>query len=280
MPLIGRKFSERSTAVAATAGQRLSAVFGSERERWALWLPVCLGLGIGIYFSLAVEPPIWLGLVAVFVIGPFGFAVRQRPALAVGVLGIGCVAIGFTVAQWRTLAVHAPMLQTRLGPVGIAGRVIAVEPRPKGLRVTLEDLAIERLEKERTPARVRINLNGRQPALQPADHVRLRAILSPPPPPAAPGAFDFQRQSYFRRLGGVGFSLGKAELDGANGDRAQGGFWLGVARIRQSIGQKITAQIDGSAGAVAVALMTGTRKFVWKQRGFPQSRIRPAQIAS
>jgi hypothetical protein len=34
----------------------------AERDRWFLWLPACLGTGIGIYFSLRVEPPLWLGL--------------------------------------------------------------------------------------------------------------------------------------------------------------------------------------------------------------------------
>src|SRR5690242_4933072 len=27
-----------------------------ERERWALWLPVAFGTGVGIYFALPVEP--------------------------------------------------------------------------------------------------------------------------------------------------------------------------------------------------------------------------------
>jgi hypothetical protein len=32
----------------------------AERERWALWVPVLVGIGIGIYFWLTVEPPLWL----------------------------------------------------------------------------------------------------------------------------------------------------------------------------------------------------------------------------
>ncbi len=34
------------------------AVLERERERWVLWLPVFLGLGIGFYFALPEEPPI------------------------------------------------------------------------------------------------------------------------------------------------------------------------------------------------------------------------------
>src|ERR1700735_2234280 len=35
--------------------------FLAERERWPLWLPVLMGAGIGVYFSLDAEPAPWLG---------------------------------------------------------------------------------------------------------------------------------------------------------------------------------------------------------------------------
>src|SRR5215468_5487752 len=37
----------------------LAANFIAERERWALWLPVFVGVGVGIYFWLTFEPPLW-----------------------------------------------------------------------------------------------------------------------------------------------------------------------------------------------------------------------------
>jgi hypothetical protein len=49
--------------------------FADERDRWALWLPVCLGSGIAFYFLLDREPAIWMG--------PLGIAA----ALAIGVAG-------------------------------------------------------------------------------------------------------------------------------------------------------------------------------------------------
>jgi hypothetical protein len=32
-----------------------------ECERWLLWAPGCVALGVAGYFLLAVEPPLWLG---------------------------------------------------------------------------------------------------------------------------------------------------------------------------------------------------------------------------
>jgi hypothetical protein len=39
-----------------------------ERERWFLWLPVALGFGIALYFSLPSEPPVWAGSVALLLL--------------------------------------------------------------------------------------------------------------------------------------------------------------------------------------------------------------------
>jgi len=39
------------------AGDCLAA----ERGRWALWGPVTLGIGIGVYFALDAEPAPWTG---------------------------------------------------------------------------------------------------------------------------------------------------------------------------------------------------------------------------
>ena len=44
--------------------------------------------------------------------------------------------------------------------------------------------------------------------LVPGDWLRLRAVLLPPPPPAMPGAYDFERRAWFDRIGAVGFAVG------------------------------------------------------------------------
>ena len=109
---------------------------------------------------------------------------------------------------------------------------------------------------------MRIKLSGRQPALRPGEHIRVMAILSPPPAPAAPGAFDFQRKSYFRRLGAVGFSVGRAQVVEGSADSAS--LLLRVERLRQVVAELVTAAVDGPAAAIAVALMTGQRRAIPK----------------
>ena len=175
------------------------------------------------------------------------------------------VAAGFTVVQWRTITVKAPMVSERIGPTSVTGRIASVETFADGPRVTLERPRIAGLEPERVPEKVRLRLRGAQPNLFPGVWIRVRAMLSPPPPPAAPGAFDFQRQSYFRRLGAVGFGLGPAQVI-AGPDLFQGWFNPGLvlARVRQNLSARIRAGLEGTPGAIATALMTGDRSAIPK----------------
>jgi hypothetical protein len=50
--------STRGGALAALR-DRGGACFAAERERWPLWMPVMVGLGIAVYFGLSEEPPPW-----------------------------------------------------------------------------------------------------------------------------------------------------------------------------------------------------------------------------
>ncbi len=239
----------------------------AERERWLLWLPVALGIGIGIYFALPAEPPVWLGPALLL---PITLAwARRRDSDAVGyqalclpaLLGLAAIAAGLTAASIRTHLVAAPALERR-GAHVVEGQVLLVEEQVRGARLTLGKLTIEGLDAGATPAELRISLRSAAPAIRPGDRVRLRAFLMPASPPSEPFGYDFARQAYFLRLGGVGYGLGKLERVAM----AETPTWrLGLARIRQKVASAIQVAVPGSAGAVAVALMTGLRGGISEQ---------------
>ncbi|MFQ5765620.1 MAG: ComEC/Rec2 family competence protein, partial [Rhodospirillales bacterium] len=261
---LGRSFGR---SFGRAFGRALAARLLAERDRWALWLPVGFGTGIAVYFGLGAEPPWWLGPAILTAAGLGALTLRRwmrgTAGLAIAVLAAaGMVAAGFTAAQWRTASVAAPMLMERVGPTAVSGRIARIENFPRGSRVTVERVRVAGLGLERTPEKVRLRLRGDQPALGPGDWIRVRAILSPPPAPAAPGAFDFQRQSYFRGLGAVGFNIGPARLLAMAGGDGLDGFGLALARARQGITERVLAGLDGPAGAVAAALMTGERSTI------------------
>jgi competence protein ComEC len=160
------------------------------------------------------------------------------------------------VAQLRTALVAAPVLQKKLGPVTVEGRLVRIEVLTKGRRLWLDGLSIGRLDRDRTPQRIRVKLFGRTGDLGPGDRVRLRAVLYPPAGPAMPGAFDFARRAFFAGLGGVGYAVSRPVLVGR---ASSGGLAVRLAALRYRLTREIYRAMPGPAGAVAAALMTGER---------------------
>ena len=232
----------------------------AERERWPLWLPVGVGIGTAIYFTLTHEPPLWLGLAGMaLALALVIEGLRRRPALVLVGLAIGAIGLGFTGAKTRTLLVDAPVLAARTGPAMVSGQVIEVEPKPGGPRITLADVRVRRLGADETPGRVRIRLRDSQGRVAPGDWISIAAILMPPPAPSAPGAFDFPRHAFFKGLGAVGFAVGRVKHAEAPEGRDEGSFALWLSNLRQRIYARITQSLGGTIGAVAAALMTGIR---------------------
>jgi hypothetical protein len=71
--------------------------YAAEGERRLLWLPVCFGAGIALYFSLTFEPPLWLGVVATLASGVAAFALHKRPYLCEAALAITMFCAGFAL---------------------------------------------------------------------------------------------------------------------------------------------------------------------------------------
>lgn len=238
----------------------LAARVAAERERWLLWLPVAAGAGIAGYFALPSEPHAWLGWAALGGAIALGVLGRRTLALLPLALLLGATAAGFVAAQVRSHSVAAPVPTRPLDGVWLTATVVEVEPRGTAVRLLLAAPEISRLDPDATPARVRVTLRGKtRPApgdVVAGDRVRLRARLAPPGPPAAPGAFDFRRHAWFARLGATGFGYTQPRvIEGAD----SGGLVAAVARLRQSIFERVTERLPGAAGGVAAALMVGQR---------------------
>ncbi|MCK5444751.1 MAG: ComEC/Rec2 family competence protein [Rhodospirillaceae bacterium] len=244
-----------------------------DRSRAVLWLPVLVGAGIAAYFSLTFEPALWFGPAAVVSSAAALWLISRRAnafsPLFLCVLALMVVCIGFSAASGRTWSMDQPSLSRDIGPAFISGQVARVEVQPKAKRVTLEQVRIENLSPAQTPARVRIKLVGRQPSFQPGDWISVRAELKPPSSPVAPGAFDFQRQSYFQGLGAVGFSYGRAKVEGRAPESGTQALSFQLQRLRENIGARVRGHFatEGKSqtnGAVVAALMIGERAAIPK----------------
>lgn len=235
----------------------MSASLAAERARWLLWSPVGLGVGIGLYFTLRTEPPIWIGPMAILIAIGCGILGRRRDYLLLVTIAFGLVAGGFALAQWRTFSVGHVVLERAVSSTTVSGRVASVEQLADGTRVILEKVRIGALEAHATPERIRLRLRGKAVDLLPGVWLQVRAWISPPPPPAMPGACDFQFHYYFQEIGATGFAMGRTRIV-ANGDDQ-----LTLAHRWESFRERLTTRIrdsiGGTPGAVAAALITGDR---------------------
>lgn len=224
----------------------LDAILG-QHDRWILWTPVPLALGIFAYFSWTSEPSLLLGgmmLGAVIVLaGAFYKDKRFLPLW----LGAFLLVLGFTAGQWRTHQVAAPALTSKTYPVVLSGRIDEVDPLPQTNRVVLADLQLVsgRIWQDTLPERVRIRLK-KSDTTEPAagDRVEVKAVLLPLSGPVLPGAFDFQRYAFFEQLGATGYAISDLTVIKPG---EQGYFFENLRRI---IRDRISAAIDdpGHAG--------------------------------
>lgn len=241
---------------AAGLKSRIAGWAGAESGRLALWAPVAFGAGAATYFMLSDEPPVWFAP-AIVVIAAAGWSLGG--ALRLFWAASCLAAAGFFVADLRTESVAAPALARELSPRAVTGRLASVEEGPGMRRLVIAVSAIDGVEVSALPKRVRVSWRGAAFDVLPGEMVTLRAGLSPPPAPEAPGGFDMRRQLYFQQIGAVGYALTPPQrLDGGDtggAARAQ----VAVERTRLAVARRIVEAAPGAGGAIVAAFVTGKR---------------------
>lgn len=239
-------------------GAGLEKIVEAQRGTLAFWLPVGLALGIGIYFKLPIEPPVWglvlTGGLSAMLLG-FVLGARRERGGAWVLLTLVLVGCGFVLAGARAHYVAAPVLEGRTYGA-VEGRIIALDRSSHDLlRLTLDQVILERLAPDETPARLRVSLHGSDPPPVPGSRVVLTANLLPPSGPAEPDGFDFRRYAWFHGLGGMGYTrapvLRIAPPEGA---------W--IFRARMALADRIRQGLPGAEGGFAAALLTGDRSAI------------------
>ncbi|MZR30475.1 ComEC/Rec2 family competence protein [Sneathiella litorea] len=246
--------------------ENLPDQFLRDRTRWFLWFPALIGFGIALYFALPVEPGLsWLilpGFLAILLV-----PLRDYPNFGLRLLvgSLFLVTIGFSVGLTRTAIVDAPILQKKQ-VTELTGRIQEKSTGPKSARFLIGDLNFS--EKDNIPPLKYIRLSSRSnfQDITPGQLIRVKAVLLPPPEPAYPGGYDFQRHSYFQSIGAVGYSISSFEVVGHNHNlltRIQGLS----AEMRASIASFVLTQASSENAGFIIAIMTGDKAAI------PQSQL-------
>ena len=224
--------------------------------RLGIWTPVAIGVGAGLYFSLKAEPPWQIGFFTLIATLLAAFLGQRWRGLA---MTAALAALGFVAADWRTSQVRAPVLDRDIGIVEISGRLVSIEESPSSRRMIIELDFVEGLGEGDTPARARITWRGKEFSAAPGDRITLRAGLGPPPPPVAPGAFDFARRLYFQRIGAVGFAVSAPIVDAAAQRAGPQELSARIETLRFNLFRRIVEKAPGRGGAIVAAIVTGKR---------------------
>jgi len=245
--------SEWRTRLFAGLADRLAA----EGERRLLWIPVFFGAGIGVYFLLKFEPPLWPGIATVIAGVGSVVALRRYRVWREAALAFTVFAAGFALMREAAWEREAPMLQRHLGPVAVTGRVIDIDLMEKGWRMVIDADPLPGVDPSNQPRRLRVHIPRSSDELNLGDRVSLKAMLYPVPAQILPGGRDFQRELYFAGIGGVGYTFGAAHR--VAGPESKGGWRESLRQLRTEISRRISGVLPGSTGGVASALITGKR---------------------
>ncbi len=241
----------------------IADTFLDERERWSLWLPVFMGLGIALYFMGPAEPPLWPALAGVGVLAALAILFRHSLALA-AILAALMVMLGFAAAKIETDLMRQAMLEAPVEAKLVKGRVMAISRLDEGYRSRLENVSVEGLAPRQTPQAIHLKFRFSTKLPRLGSMINVKATLFPLSGPVEPGAFNFRRFAYFQGYGATGFALGYWHYE----PRDTPGFLQRVAlffeTIRNTIRENLIAHEAGRDTAVAVAMITGDQAAIPK----------------
>lgn len=250
------------TASLRTLGDAMPRALATEVERGVpfLFAPVFMGLGATLYYTAAAEPD-WATIAALFATAALGAWLARRNALAhitlVALLmaAAGALAAKFEVSRAGTTITGSPVATT------VTGKVMRIEHRANGrVRLTLDVIATERPVLRFPPQRVRLTARAVPPGIAPGTTVTGYARLMPPSGPVRPDGYDFAFESYFDRIGAIGFYLGDPRLAAIprTATRMEAmAAWLEATRLR--IAERVRAEVGGNEGEIAATLIAGVR---------------------
>ncbi len=273
-----RALAKRARPVVLRARDQIVSWREAETGRLMLWSAPAFGFGALSYLAAGAEPPVWLAVLACA--ASIAALIGWRPAVSGSVrAGLALLALfcaGHVVAALRTATVAAPVISRETRAVSVKGWLLEREDDASGgARYLIQVREIEGFVSEETPKRVRMRWRGAAPEndAEAGDLIEMRGVLSPPPGPAAPRGFDFARQAWFERLGGVGYSYGAPTV--LERERSPG-LGAQIERARTRIAARVVDRASGEAGGVLAAMTTGKRGWVSEKA---ENALRDAGLA-
>ena len=231
-------------------------------------IPVFLGLGIALYFSVPEEPSTRALIIAV--VSGFVLLLRQnsRNGLSLLLGALLLLSTGMLSAKFATERTISPHLTTMITSE-VVGVVLNVDHNRRGApRYLIKPFSIEKLAANELPERLRLCAAGKGTRFEPGTVISGLARVQPVLGPVFVGGYDFSFFARFEKLGGSGFFMGppskiESKFSPELGFRETLIVWINSTRF--NISDRIQRSLPGATGKIATALVVGDKT------GIPQN---------
>ncbi|MFT7433038.1 MAG: competence protein ComEC [Alphaproteobacteria bacterium] len=225
-----------------------------------------LGVLVGtfIYFTLPFEVSVPLtALMSIFLLTGLYF-LRSFYGFFLIFYALFAICLGLTNAAWQVQDRQPHFLEKkyedqRLWVVGQVGKSASYNGRDK---VTLENVNIYGVDKNKTPKKVRISSSvGRLSVFNVGDWVAVEAKLRAPGHPRHKGDYNFRMRAWMDEIGATGYVMGQVYKTSWPVDYKNSTYK--IQHIRNTLTEKIVNVDDvPPERAVMAALITGKKTYI------------------
>ncbi len=231
--------------------------FFNEHNRWYIWIPVIFGAGIGTYFLLPSEPPLW-GTLAVIETLIIAAVLFRRSLSVLFILGILAVfTAGFANMQLQAVYQSKKLYPAPNGKEYLHGRILKKDYNAAGaLRLTIENAK----NFEGKPlGKVRVTLREHQ-EIREGQCVEMVAKLMPFFSPAIVGGYQFDRRAFFDGYSSGGYALTRAlPQECSEPMRLRDNIGYGINALRSKIVGRIKQILPPDEAGIAAAVIAGKK---------------------
>ncbi len=220
-----------------------------------LWFIAFYMFGVIFYFSLAVEPPLFLitGFIVVTSLVAYYFTEFVRIfflLLLFFLLGIG-------VVTYKTSTISFSQITEPLHDIKTSAVVDQIYPVEKGRRLILRNVVFEGHKKLTEDTKIQVMIRSKA-ELSVGDKINLIANLYPTKENFLPRGYDFARHAFFNKIAAHGYAVSKVLVTGTDKLSIQNN----IDHLRHYIFMQIKSNMPDNTANVAAALMIGERQSI------------------
>ena len=257
--------------------------FFNDYHNWILWCPVLFSCGILLYFRLKYFNLILFLSVSLFLCLLF-LVFKNKEEFKIFLIAIFIIFVGYFRISYYTTSIKAPTIKYKMGRVIIKGTLDELtyyqknNKTKKRIIVKVENIVRnKKLEKDvrieekytpywdkdgkmqNLPKYVRININNKKYQPKFGDYVEVEANLIPIQKQVIPGAYNLEREFYYRQIGGIAYNGFIKKHENRQTNNLYESFKNKAYNIRENINNRIINAIGEEYGVLVGSFITGIR---------------------